>query len=208
MQEVNRAVEEAGARGAAAGRIDRTYIAGARVLAFGPDGKRRTIFVMKITRTACFCHENQTPHDFCHENHASSSRARRRWQGLLRVLLDLEGRKVVPEVLLQPIPSRFRAGVETGVNHCDLASSLSSHWWPFSAQPIFLTLTPGVIGGHALPAALEMRQAEQHCTCGLCTLWRCCTAAEDRRVAGRQEEVSIVRVHKDDVEEQSLHGSL
>ena len=119
---------------------------------------------------------------------------------------------MVPEVLLQPIPSRFRAGVETGVNHCDLASSLSSHWWPFSAQPIFLTLTPGVIGGHALPAALEMRQAEQHCTCGLCTLWRCCTvihtAAEDRRVAGRQEEVSIVRVHKDDVEEQSLHGSL
>lgn len=51
MQEVNRAVEEAGARGAAAGRIDRAYIAGARVLAFGPDGKRRTIFVMKITRT-------------------------------------------------------------------------------------------------------------------------------------------------------------
>ena len=49
MQEVNRAVEEAGARGAAAGRIDRAYIAGARVLAFGPDGKRRTIFVMKIT---------------------------------------------------------------------------------------------------------------------------------------------------------------
>ena len=51
MQEVNRAVEEAGARGAAAGRIDRAYIAGARVLAFGPDGKRRTTFVMKITRT-------------------------------------------------------------------------------------------------------------------------------------------------------------
>ena len=107
---------------------------------------------------------------------------------------------MVPEVLLQPIPSRFRAGVETGVNHCDLTSSLSSHRWPFSAQPIFFPL----IGGHAL----EMRQAEQHCTCGLCTLWRWCTAAEDRRVAGRQEGVSIVRVHKDDVEEQSLHGSL
>ena len=106
MQAVNRAVEDAGARGAAAGRSDRAYIAGARALVFGPDGKRRTVFGMKIKLT----------------DRALLKRGRDKLiveTGMPPIytigfdddgkafLLDLEGKKVVPEVFAPAHPVSF-----------------------------------------------------------------------------------------------------
>ena len=114
MQEVNRAVEDAGARGAAAGRSDRAYIAGARALAFGPDGQRRTICGMKIQltdRILLKCGRDQLIvetgmppiHTIALDDDGKA------------FLLDLEGKKVVPEVFAPAHPVSFRARSDDSV---------------------------------------------------------------------------------------------